>query len=144
MHDSLSNQSGPPLKSVSYDWPHGCGPIALLLATICAACASDIALPEPAKPRSAREERIEPGKMVRLKGSITSGRRYQTFKIANMETFSCHLVAREGYLESGVEPALEIGRLRHFRKPLNQVQFDTTGARSTHRVFLRRHPLWCL
>jgi hypothetical protein len=152
--------------------------ILLLAATF--GCGRDMALPELPKPPSGRETRIKPGKAVRLNGLFAPGRRYETFRIRNLEPFAwtilddvwltvsvpagsilpgrgfmsehhvelrcpnpraipagaeieisfatCtsttyipppgahasafRLVAREGYLESGMEPALEDGRPR--------------------------------
>lgn len=150
----------------------------LLLSLALTPGCDDTPIPKPANPQPARADRIKPGTAKRLKGAFLSGRRYESFRVVNMEplewtilddieisvmlpagslspgrglmsdhyvklrcpspkimpagaeieisfdacTSTTHkpepgarasafrLVAREGYLESGVEPSLELGR----------------------------------
>lgn len=149
----------------------------LLLLVLTPAC-GDTPIPKPAKSRSASADRIKAGTAKRLRGSFTAGRRYESFRVVNMESFewtllddipifmtlpagsvplepirmsdhrvtlrcpssktipagavieiafdacvsssskpepgarasALRLVAREGYLETNVEPSLEVGR----------------------------------
>jgi hypothetical protein len=68
--------------------------LVLLMLASTASCGGDIAMPEPARPRTYREsdDWIKPGRNIRLKAGVGPGSTAGTFVVFNEEAFPLTLV----------------------------------------------------